>query len=266
MSAGVSEMRIRVRYFATQRELLGRREELLELPGRATVGEAWQRLIARDARLAAASPSVRFARNREYADVSEVLADGDELAIIPPVAGGATATEAGGCAGADTGRRRLTLTSEPIGDAQVAVLARYVATDADGALVSFIGRTRETPGTPAPGEEAQAQRFAGQSVVGLTYEAYAEMALDVFASIADEISQRFGVTGLGIVHRTGPVAVGEISVAITAAAAHRQEAFEACRYAIEELKARAPIWKSEHFADGSVWLGAPARTAPGEEP
>jgi molybdopterin converting factor subunit 1 len=251
-------MRIRVRYFATQRELLGRREELLELPGQATIGEAWQQLVERDARLAAASPSVRFARNREYADVTEALTDGDELAIIPPVAGGATVAGTDGLAGSTTGRRRLTLTSEPINDDQVADLGRYVATDADGAVVSFVGRTRESPGTPAPGEEASAERFAGQSVVGLTYEAYEEMALSVLGSIADEIRERFGVAGLGIVHRTGPVAVGEISVAIAAAAAHRQEAFEACRYAIEEIKARAPIWKSEHFADGSVWLGAPA--------
>lgn len=252
-------MRIRVRYFASQRELLGRREELLELPRQATVADAWQRLVERDARLASASPSVRFARNREYADPTEALADGDELAIIPPVAGGATATDTGGAAGPMAERRqRLTLTSEPIDDAQVADLGSYVATDADGAVVSFVGRTRETAGRPAPGEEAAAQRFAGQSVVGLTYEAYEEMALDVLRSIADEIGERFGVSGLAIVHRTGPVAVGETSVAIAAAAAHREAAFEACRYAIEELKARAPIWKSEHFADGSVWLGAPA--------
>jgi molybdopterin synthase catalytic subunit len=233
------------------------REESLELVDGSTVEEAWGRLTEHHPQLSASGPVVRFARNREYADPGEALADGDELAVIPPVAGGAERPEADGVAPSTVGlRRRLTLTSEPIDDTQVADLGRYVATDADGAVVSFVGRARESPGTPAPGQEAAAQRFAGQSVVGLTYEAYEEMALGVLASIADEISERFGVTGLAIVHRTGPVAVGETSVAIAAAAAHRQEAFEACRYAIEELKARAPIWKSEHFADGSVWLGA----------
>jgi molybdopterin synthase catalytic subunit len=128
--------------------------------------------------------------------------------------------------------------------------------------VTFVGRTRETPGTPAPGQEAEAARFAGQRVVGLEYEAFEAMAIATLEAIADEIAARFGAHRLAIVHRTGEVAVGETSVAIAVAAAHRGAAFDACRYAIEELKARAPIWKSERFADGSVWLGAPARTGP----
>mgnify|MGYP001820547340 FL=1 len=88
------------------------------------------------------------------------------------------------------------------------------------------------------------------------------MALSVLDEIADEIESRFGVRRLALVHRVGDVAVGESSVLIVVAAPHRGEAFEACRYANEELKARAPIWKSERFADGSVWLGAPARHGP----
>ena len=88
------------------------------------------------------------------------------------------------------------------------------------------------------------------------------MALAVLGQIADEIEARFGVRRLAIVHRVGEVAVGESSVLIVAAAPHRAEAFDACRYAIEELKARAPIWKAERFADGSVWLGSPARHGP----
>jgi molybdopterin synthase catalytic subunit len=137
-----------------------------------------------------------------------------------------------------------------------------VPTDADGAVTLFVGRTRVTPGTPAPGQEEAAARHAGRSVEALEYEAFEPMALAELGRIADEIEERFGVTGLAIVHRTGEVAVGEVSVAIAAAAAHRGAAFDACRYAIEELKARAPIWKSERFADGSVWLGAPARDGP----
>jgi molybdopterin synthase catalytic subunit len=137
-----------------------------------------------------------------------------------------------------------------------------VGTDADGAVATFVGRTRETPGTPAPGQEAEAARFAGQRVVGLEYEAFEPMAIAVLEAIAAEILERYGVRRLAIVHRTGAVAVGEASVVIVAAAPHRDAAFAACRYAIEELKARAPIWKSERFADGQVWLGAPARTGP----
>jgi molybdopterin synthase catalytic subunit len=88
------------------------------------------------------------------------------------------------------------------------------------------------------------------------------MALSVLDDIADEIEARLGVRRLALIHRVGDVPVGASSVLIVVAAPHRAEAFEACRYAIEELKARAPIWKSERFADGSVWLGAPARHGP----
>ena len=130
----------------------------------------------------------------------------------------------------------------------------------------FVGQTRESPGTPAPGQEAQAARFAAERVEALSYEAFAPMALAVLGTIADEIEERFGVRRLAILHRVGEVPLADASVVIAAAAGHRGAAFDACRYAIEELKARAPIWKSERFASGSVWLGAPARTGPaGEE-
>jgi MoaE-MoaD fusion protein len=247
-------MRLRVRFFAIHRELLGRREEELELPEGATIAGAWSELTMRHPALAPSLPIVRFARNAVYADPDERLADGDELAIIPPVAGGA-GTPAG------EGRRRVALTEEPIDDKLAADLAHYVASDADGAIVTFVGRTRETPAEPAAGEEERAESYRGQPVVALEYEAYEAMALSVLEAIASEIDDRFRVTGLAIVHRTGRVTVGQASVVIVAAAPHRDAAFDACRYAIEELKARAPIWKSEQFADGRVWLGSPPRAA-----
>jgi molybdopterin synthase catalytic subunit len=92
------------------------------------------------------------------------------------------------------------------------------------------------------------------------------LALSVLGQIADEVEQRFGVTRLAILHRTGAVPLGDASVIIAAASAHRAAAFDACRYAIEELKARAPIWKSERFRDGAIWVGAPARHGPLERP
>lgn len=249
-------MYVRVRYFALQREQLGRREEALELPERATVEDAWQRLVAAHPVLAGANGFVRFARNGTYVESVEHLADSDELAIIPPVAGGASESD-----GRSPRLRQLALTAEPIDEDTVARLASAVATPADGAVVTFVGRTRESPGTPAPGQEAAAAQFRGRHVVRLQYEAYDTMAVAVLEQIASEIEERFGASRVAIVHRTGSVAVGETSVAIAVAAAHRGEAFDACRYAIEELKARAPIWKAEQFADGSVWLGAPARTS-----
>jgi molybdopterin synthase catalytic subunit len=248
-----SAVRIRARLFAVQRELAGTRELPLELPEGATIEDAWQALVERHPVLAPGRSSVRFARNGAYAEPGERLADGDELAFIPPVSGGSA-------------RRILEIREAPLGASILADLEQRLATPADGAVVGFIGRTRKSPGTPAPGQEAEAARHAGRSVESLTYEAHDAMALRVLATIADEIEARFGVHGLAIVHRTGDVPLGEASVAIVAVAAHRDEAFAAARYAIDETKARAPIWKAERFADGHVWIGEPARVGPSGDP
>ena len=250
---------VKVRFFAMQRAQTGLREHLLELPEGADVAAAWAVLCAAFPIIEPAGLSVRFARNGRYVDTSEPLADGDELAVIPPVAGGADPD----AADPDEARyRRIEMRDSSLDDGLVAELHRAVVTPADGAVALFIGQTRETPGTPAPGQEAEAGRFSGQRVEGLSYEAFEPMALSVLEQIADEVEARFGVRRLAIVHRIGEVGVGASSVVIVAAAPHRGEAFESCRYAIEELKARAPIWKAERFADGRVWMGAPARPGP----
>jgi len=251
-------MRCTVRLFAQQRQVAGWRRRDLDVPDGATVRDAWDRLVMDVPALAPGGGSVRFARNAEYVDDDEPLADGDELAIIPPVAGGSDVASP-----ARAGLRRIELHAEPFGDALLAELRATVPTPADGALVLFVGQTRETPGTPAPGQEADAARFAGAAVQGLEYEAFEEMAISVLADLGDEIEQQFGVTRLAILHRTGTVPLGESSVVIAVAASHRGAAFDACRYAIEELKARAPIWKSERFEGGGVWMGTPARHGPG---
>ncbi len=241
-----------------QRAQTGLRNHELELPAGADVAAAWLALVADLPVLAGAEGSVRFARNGAYVDVDERLDDGDEVAVIPPVAGGSgTGDEA-------SHFRRIQVTESSLDDGLLAELREAVASSADGAVVVFTGQTRETAGTPAPGQEAEAALHSEQAVTGLTYEAFEPMALTVLDQIADEIEARFGVGRLAIVHRVGEVALGESSVLIVAAAAHRAEAFDACRYAIEELKARAPIWKAERFADGSVWLGAPARHGPND--
>ncbi len=266
-------MRVHVRLFARQRELAKASRVDLELPDGATVDQAWTALASIYPELASSWPYVRFARNGVYTDEDEPLADGDELACIPPVAGGAgeetgrdkpaaSGTPAGAGSVAGEGQvRSIALTPDPIDDVTLDRLRAAVASPADGAVVTFEGRTRETPGTPAPGEEAEAARHAGASVHALAYEAYEEMALAVLETIADEIEVRFGVRRVGIVHRTGLVPLGEASVAVVVASPHRAAAFDACRYAIDELKGRAPIWKAEQFEDGSVWIGEPARSS-----
>jgi molybdopterin synthase catalytic subunit len=242
-------IQVRARLFAVQRELAGIREVVLSLPQDATVDDAWAAIVAKYPALAPGRAYLRFAVNGQYADSSATLSDGDEIAFIPPVSGGA-------------GRRILELRDEPLARTILADLAAGLATPADGAVVGFLGVTRESPGTPAPGQEAEAARHTGRRVESLSYESHEAMALRTLETIADEIEARFGVERLAIVHRTGDVPLGEASVAIVAVAPHRDAAFDAARYAIDETKARAPIWKAERFADGHLWIGEPARTAP----
>ena len=243
-------MRVRVRLFAIQRELAGTREVALDLPDDATVDDAWAALVGIHPNLAPGRPSVRFARNGAYADGATHLADGDEVAMIPPVSGGAEE------------RRILELRAAPFDAGIVGELTDRLASPEDGAAVGFLGRTRVTPGTPAPGQEAEAARHADRDVESLEYEAHESMALAVLGDIADEIAVRFGVERVAIVHRTGEVPLGEVSIAVVAVSPHREAAFEAARYAIDETKARAPIWKAERFRDGHVWIGQAARTGP----
>ena len=262
-------MHVRIRLFAMQREAAGIRELSVEAADGATVADAWDGAVAQVPALAPGRDTLKFAVNGVYADVSQTLADGDEVAAIPPVSGGdGTDGAAGspGSAGAPAGRTRiLEIHAEPFAPGLADELSRRLARPEDGAVVVFAGRTRVTPGTPAPGQEAEAARHAGAHVEGLEYEAFEPMALAVLGQIADEIEARFGVVRLAIVHRTGAVPPGETSILVVATAPHRDAAFEAARFAIDETKARAPIWKAERFADGRVWIGTPARTS-AEEP
>jgi MoaE-MoaD fusion protein len=243
-------VRVRVRLFAVQRELAGTREVPLDLPEPATVDDAWMALVALHPALAPGRASVRFARNGAYADAATALADGDEVAMIPPVSGGADE------------RRIIELRTAAFDTGIVAELTDRLATPEDGAAVGFLGRTRVTPGTPAPGQEAEAARHADREVESLEYEAHESMALAVLGDIADEIAVRFGVERVAIVHRIGDVPLGEVSIAVVAVSPHRDAAFDAARYAIDETKARAPIWKAERFRDGHVWIGQVARSGP----
>jgi molybdopterin synthase catalytic subunit len=259
--SATAAVRVRVRLFAIQRELVGAREVSLELPNGATVEDAWDALVAAHPGLAPGRGFVRFARNGAYCEPTTTLSAGDELSIIPPVSGGADPSP-----GRGSRLRILEVRAEPFTPDLLAELGDRLATPEDGAIVAFVGRTRVTPGTPAPGQEAEAARHAGRSVESLEYETHEAMAMSVLDEIATEIEARYGVERLAIVHRSGEVPLGEASIAVVAVAPHRGAAFDAARYAIDETKARAPIWKAERFRDGHVWIGEPARTGPGTGP
>jgi MoaE-MoaD fusion protein len=255
---------VRVRLFAIQRELAGAREVRLTLPAGSDVEAAWTALVAVHPVLAPGRASLRFARNGDYAEPTTLLADGDEVAMIPPVSGGAEGAardERPELPKRPRGTWIIELREAPFTAAILGELADRLAVPEDGAFVGFLGRTRSTPGTPAPGQEAEAARHAGRSVEALDYEAHESMALAVLEAIATEVADRFGVERMAIVHRTGEVPLGEPSIAVAAAAPHRDAAFAAARYAIDETKARAPIWKAERFTDGHVWIGHTARTS-----
>lgn len=215
---------VRVRVFASVREILGRAELVLEVPEGATAGSVLEWLTADYPRLQPLAPILRLAVNREYADGSRVLASGDEIALLPPVSGGADLYE---------------VTAEPL---QLERLTAAVTRNTSGAVASFLGVVRE---------------FArGRRVHFLEYDAYPEMATATMRQIGAEIRDRWPVDGVAIVHRTGRLAIGVASVAIAIASPHRREALEACAYAIERLKEIVPIWKREVWTDGAEWIGS----------
>jgi MoaE-MoaD fusion protein len=211
-------MRITARTFASLRELSVDRCEL-DVGPHATVDDAWSALRARHPAIEPQRPYIRAARNGAYVAWSEPIAEGDLIAFLPPVSGGASS-----------------LTSSPI---DVAAIERSVAGSGMGAIVTFVGRARDIADD-------------GRTVIELEYEAYPEMADSVLDEIRTEAEQRFGVA-CAVVHRSGFVPIGEAAVAIVTAARHRGEAYEASRFVIEAIKERLPMWKRERFADGSEW-------------
>ncbi len=220
-------MRVTVLYFAILRERVGREREELELATGVDVGAARAAIATRHPALAALLPIVRGAVNRAFVNDAHALADGDELALIPPVAGGSDGTP------------KVAIGPRPLTPDDVVAV---VAGPGRGGVVTFAGVVRR-----------QGHRLA--DVVRLEYEAYDAMALEVLAAIAAEIEAELPGTCVAIHHRTGALVVGETAVVIAAAAPHRAEAFAACRAAIDRLKERAPIWKKEIGESGSEWLG-----------
>lgn len=216
-------MRVKVLFLGGSRGEVGTAEDELELPEGATVADAVQRIIQAYPVLAPRLSACRWARNFEFTEMSAPLADGDELALIPPVAGGAAATD---------------LTEAPIVPERV--MARVQAPSV-GATVCFVGTVRD--------------HARGKSVQRLEYEAYRPMADRQLERIAQACEADHPGVRMAITHRYGTLEVGEISIVIAAASAHRAAAFDACRQAIERIKVDVPIWKRELTTDGEEWVG-----------
>jgi molybdopterin synthase catalytic subunit len=215
-------MQVTLRTFAMLRELSADRLAV-DLPDGASLADAWAALASRHPAVGPHRASVKGARNGAYAGWDVILADGDEVAFLPPVSGGAP-------------EPLVDIVAGPI---DVDALEKSVAGSGHGALVTFVGRARDTADD-------------GRGVLELDYETYPEMAGGVLAQIAAEAAARWNAA-VAVVHRTGVVPIGEAAVAIVTATAHRAEAYEANRFVIDAIKERLPIWKRERFADGSEW-------------
>ena len=214
LEARLRAMRVTVRLFAGLRERAGYAER--ELEGVKRVADVWPALELGDE-----PEGLLYAVNRAYADPAAELADGDEVALIPPVSGGA-----------------FRVTQAPLSlDAAVA----EVADENAGAVATFLGTVR--------------RRSRGRNVVHLEYEAYAEMAEDVMAQLAANLAARYELCAVAIHHRVGRVEIGEASVAIAVSAPHRQDALAACKDAIDTLKQTVPLWKKEVYEGGEEWIG-----------
>jgi molybdopterin synthase catalytic subunit len=221
-------MRVQVRYFAVVRERLGRSEEPIELPAGATVGAALDALVTRHAALAPLRAYLQVAVNQSMVPAQHVLGEGDELALIPPVAGGSDVARS---------RHARLVEAAPSLDACIGAVRGPDA----GGIVTFTGMVRA--------------RSQGRDVTRLEYEAYAAMAEKVFRELCDEIEAEWPGVRVALEHAVGTLAVGDVAVVIAVAAPHRAEAFRACEAMIDRLKQRAPIWKKETGPDDTSWVG-----------
>ena len=209
-------MQVTVRLFAALREQAGTGERKLELPEGSRLAEVWPALGLGDQ-----PAGLLYAVNKRYAEADTPLAAGDEVALIPPVSGGA-----------------FRLSDEPLDPATV---IEEVRSDRAGAVATFIGTTRI--------------ESRGRTVHYLEYEAYGGMAEEVMAELVAELKDRYDLCEVAILHRTGRVEIGGLSVVIAVSAPHRAYALAACRDAIDRLKEIVPLWKKEVYEGGEQWIG-----------
>jgi MoaE-MoaD fusion protein len=228
-------MKIKVLFFGLTHDLTGFDQEQVDVPEGEHLGDLCRQYEHRFPRLREMAESLVTAVNQEVVERTWPLRDGDEVAFLPPVSGGAP----------DSPDREdfYRVTREAIPTAE---LARQLKAPEDGAVVVFEGIVRDN--------------LHGRKSRYLEYEAYEPMAVRKMEEIGGEAKQKFSIDRIGMIHRLGRVAIGETSVAIIVTAAHRGAAFDACRYAIDRLKRVVPIWKKEYFEDGSVWAEGEGET------
>jgi len=226
-------MKITLKLFGSLREAIGESTIEVELADGSRVKDLRGWLSERNPLVEQLGDRLAASVNLEIADSDAVLADGDEVAFLPPVAGGDGTSES-----VDPVRgQRCTISDRPLDEAEV--VARVSGPDAGG-IVSFVGNVRETA--------------RGHDIKYLEYEAYPEMAEREMEKIATEAGEKWPGTRIAIAHRVGHLEIGEAAVIVVAASAHRGEAFTACRFAIDTLKVRVPIWKREVARDGAYWV------------
>jgi molybdopterin synthase catalytic subunit len=221
-------MRVRVLFFGVLKDMVGKALDAIELPDGASVRDVLARYESQFPNLKRSLPSLAVAVNQQYAGPDTKLGPDDEVALLPPVSGGATEL---------AGRERRSLIVREVIDTPRVVAGLKRAED--GAVLVFEGVVRN--------------QTRGRQTVYLDYEAYQEMALERMDSLASQALRQFQIRDVAVVHRLGRLEIGETSVVIAVASAHRAAAFDSCRWLIDSLKRTVPIWKKEHFEDGAVW-------------
>jgi MoaE-MoaD fusion protein len=232
-------MRVSVLFFGVLKDLVGKSSELLDLPEGSSVRDVLEHYSSHVPRLAESLASMAVAVNQQYSGAGTKLKSDDEVALLPPVSGGSSANASSGPPPAL--RRYAFIIRNPI-DTQ-SVLDR-IKQGEDGAAVIFEGVVRN--------------QTRGRRTLYLDYEAYDEMALRQMEALAERALKEFKIRDIALVHRLGRLEIGETSVLIVVASAHRAAAFDACRWLIDTLKHTVPIWKKEYFEDGAVWADGEA--------
>ncbi len=220
-------MQVRVLFFGTLRDLLGRSGETVTLPDGAPLSQLLDRYLLENPALNQLLPSIALSVNQEYATHDLLLHEHDEVALLPPVSGGADRPLSG---------QYCTIVRNKI---DVAGFVEVLKKPEDGAIVVFEGIVRN--------------HSRGRRTQYLEYDAYEGMAIKQMDELVSEAKSKFAIDDARIVHRLGRMEIGETSVLIIVSSAHRAPAFDACRYLIDTLKKTVPVWKKEFFVDGAVW-------------